>query len=121
MTDPIPSDPSTPALAAAVPAAGATRLPAGKLAVVISANRMFYPMDLCFSGFLGMLEDPKDVVLVDNASKGKEIAAWGRRHFPAVTIVERDTDGHYCGGFNSGLRWAMEHGHEFALLVNADT
>jgi GT2 family glycosyltransferase len=114
-----PSTTAAPTATGAPPSGD--RLPAGQVAIVISANRMFYPMDLCFSGFQGMLEDPRDLVLVDNGSKEREISAWGHREFTRITIIDRGADGHYCGGFNTGLRHALEHGHEFALLVNADT
>ena len=91
-----------------------------RVAVVIATNRLLSPIDLCFAGFQRLLEDPRDLILVDNGSGG-EVTAWGRREFPSITVITRAKNGYYCGGFNSGLEYALANGHEFALIVNADT
>lgn len=46
---------------------------------------------------------------------------WARAHAPTVTTIAREKNGFFCGGYNEGLRYAIAHGYDFALIVNADT
>jgi len=91
-----------------------------RVAVIVATHAYCYPLEKCLAGFAAQTATPADVILVDNGSGGV-VTAWAREHAPAVTTIERPTNGFYCGGYNEGLRHALAQGYEFALLVNADT
>jgi GT2 family glycosyltransferase len=94
--------------------------PAPRVAVVVATHAYCYPLEKCLAGFAAQTKMPTDVVLVDNGSGGA-MAAWAREYAPTVTTIVREKNGFFCGGYNEGLRHAIDHGYDFALIVNADT
>jgi GT2 family glycosyltransferase len=97
-----------------------TESPGRGVAVVVATHAYCYPLEKCLAGFAAQTKMPTDVVLVDNGS-GSAMAAWAREHAPTVTTIVRENNGFFCGGYNEGLRFAIDHGYDFALIVNADT
>ena len=62
-----------------------------------------------------------DVVLLDNASSDGSAAAVRAAHAGDVTVIETGGNLGYAGGNNVGIRYALEHGADFILLLNEDT
>ncbi len=60
------------------------------------------------------------VVVVDNGSGDGSPAAL-RAAVPWATVIETERNLGYAGGNNVGLRWALEKGAEFVLILNNDT
>jgi GT2 family glycosyltransferase len=59
------------------------------------------------------------IVCVDNGSEdGSQQAV--REGFPGVALIEAGANLGYSGGNNLGIRYALEHGAEWVLLVNND-
>ena len=61
-----------------------------------------------------------EVVVIDNASQDGTSAAV-REKYPDVTLLENPTNLGYAGGNNRGLRYALEHGADYMLIINSDT
>ncbi len=61
-----------------------------------------------------------DVLVVDNASSDGT-PAQVRAHFPDAKVIETGSNLGYAEGNNVGLRYAIEHGYDYALLLNNDT
>lgn len=59
-------------------------------------------------------------VVIDNASADDTVAALRAAH-PELTIIENSTNRGYAGGNNVGIRWALERGADYVLLINSDT
>ena len=59
-------------------------------------------------------------VVIDNASADDTVDAL-RARFPHLTILRNDANLGYAGGNNVGLRWALDHGADYMLLINSDT
>lgn len=97
-----------------------TSAPPPRVAVVVATHEYCYPLERCLAGFAAQSASPADVILVDNGSGGT-VSAWAREHAPDVTTITRETNGFFCGGYNEGLRHAIDAGYDFALIVNADT
>lgn len=93
---------------------------AGRVAIVVATHRYCFPLERCIESHCRMLESPADLVFVDNGSGG-EMTAWAREHFPEITVVTREVNGFFCGGYNTGMQYAIDQGYEHALIVNADT
>jgi hypothetical protein len=59
------------------------------------------------------------IVCVDNGSvDGSQQAV--RERFPDVHLIEAGGNRGYCGGNNLGIRYALEHGARWVVLVNND-
>jgi GT2 family glycosyltransferase len=61
-----------------------------------------------------------EVVVVDNGSTDGSVSVI-RERFPMVTMLENSENLGYAGGNNVGLRHALAHRAEYALLLNNDT
>lgn len=94
--------------------------PGCRVAAVVATHAYCYPMEKCLAGLAAQLRSPADVILVDNGSHGR-VAAWARDHAAHVTTVVREVNGFFCGGYNEGMRFAIERDYDFVLIVNADT
>lgn len=92
----------------------------GRVAVVIATHRYCYPLERCISTHLDLLGSPEDLVFVDNGSGG-QMTDWAHEHFPQITTITREQNGFFCGGYNSGMQYAIDNGYEYVLIVNADT
>lgn len=60
------------------------------------------------------------VVVVDNASSDATVAEV-RTHFPEVVVVENGANLGFAAGNNVGLRYALDNGFAYALVLNNDT
>ncbi len=60
------------------------------------------------------------IVIVDNASSEPPVAAV-RAHYQNVTIIENRENLGYAEGNNVGLRYALEQGADYVLVLNNDT
>ena len=60
------------------------------------------------------------ILLLDNDSTDGTPAAV-REQVPDVTVIETGGNLGYAAGNNIGLRWAQEHGYDYAFLLNEDT
>jgi GT2 family glycosyltransferase len=72
---------------------------------------------------LRSLEYPRarvQVVVVDNASADATVAEV-RARFPEVALIENGANLGFAAGNNVGLRYALAHGFDYALLLNNDT
>ncbi len=69
---------------------------------------------------LAALSAPANVVLVDNASEPDPTAALATE-FPAVHVVRNAQNLGWSGGNNTGIRFALERGADFVMLLNNDT
>ena len=61
-----------------------------------------------------------EIVLVDNGSTDDSVDAILKQH-PDVTLLQTGENLGYAGGNNVGIRWALEQGADYILLLNNDT
>jgi len=59
-------------------------------------------------------------VVIDNGSADGTVAAL-RDRYPQLTIIENTRNLGYAGGNNVGIRWALQHGADYVLIINNDT
>ncbi len=69
---------------------------------------------------LAELSAPAHVVLVDNASHPDPTAALAAE-FPWVHVVRNTENLGWSGGNNTGIRYALDRGADFVMLLNNDT
>jgi GT2 family glycosyltransferase len=62
---------------------------------------------------------PLDVVVVDNASADDTVARVRRDH-PGVAVVSAPGNLGWSGGNALGIRWALERGADYIVLLNPD-
>jgi GT2 family glycosyltransferase len=73
----------------------------------------------CLDSLARVSDPPIRVVCVDNGSSDGSVEAIRERH-PGVHLIENGTNLGYSGGNNVGLRWALEQGARWIVLVNND-
>ncbi len=62
----------------------------------------------------------QQIVLVDNASPDGSGARLAQR-FPQLPFIQTGANLGYAGGNNAGIRWALERGADWVLVLNNDT
>lgn len=97
-----------------------TRASVPSVAVIVASHVNCFPLDKCVEGHSALCADPADFVFVDNGSGGS-LADYVTSNSPKITTIVRAANGYFCGGYNTGLQWAIDAGYEFAVIVNADT
>lgn len=60
------------------------------------------------------------LVVVDNGSRDDQATTLAAE-FPDVVVLPQETNIGYCGGCNVGMKYAMENGADFVMLLNNDT
>ncbi|MDP1678930.1 MAG: glycosyltransferase family 2 protein [Candidatus Nitrotoga sp.] len=70
---------------------------------------------------VGQLDYPNyEVVVVDNGSTDDSVDAISKQ-FPDITLLQTGANLGYAGGNNVGIRWALQHGANYVLILNNDT
>jgi len=66
--------------------------------------------------------DPQSclTIVVDNGSTPDPSSEFTQAH-PWVKVIRREDNGGWAGGNNAGIRYALEHGARWILLLNNDT
>jgi hypothetical protein len=89
------------------------------LIVVLCYNGVELTLD-CLTSLRKLDYAHTHVLVVDNASSD-DTSTLVRQRFPEVTVIETGRNLGYAEGNNTGLRYALEHGFDYALLLNNDT
>ena len=61
-----------------------------------------------------------DILVIDNGSTDRSVEHIINQ-FPGIKIIENNKNLGYAGGNNIGIRYAIDHGAEYILLLNNDT
>ena len=91
-----------------------------RVAVVVSAHRMYATLEGCLLGFQAILPRLEDLIFVDNGSTEYLGGLLGAR-FPGIGVIRLEQNKMFCGGYNAGIQFAMDRDYEFVLIANADT
>jgi hypothetical protein len=91
-----------------------------RIAVVVINYNGLDDTHKCLDSLRGVQDENWRALLIDNGSTppaGDTIAA---RH-GWVEVIQRDTNGGWAGGNNTGIQRALESGAEYVVLLNNDT
>ena len=69
---------------------------------------------------LAELSTPASVVVVDNASNDDPTTIL-KDEFPWAHVIRNPVNGGWSGGNNAGIRFALQRGADFVILLNNDT
>lgn len=89
-------------------------------AVVVCGYNEMPNLPRCLAGLIHTVEQPADLIFVDDASTDGSYE-WVGRHYPEITRVRNTTNKHYTGAYNVGIQHAIDQGKAFTVMVNADT
>lgn len=88
-------------------------------AVVVTCNRCNL-LKLCLYALLGQTV-PCDILIVDNHSADETERMIRAIENPRVSYRNTGENLGGAGGFNFGLRWAIEQGYDYLWLMDDDT
>jgi GT2 family glycosyltransferase len=89
------------------------------LIIVLCYNGVALTVD-CLNS-LGQLEyERADILVVDNNSSDDTPTIIQSR-FPVITLIQTGANLGFAAGNNVGLRYAFDHGYDYAFLLNNDT
>ena len=91
-----------------------------QVAVVVATHKKYSTLVRCLQSLRSILASPLDLIFVDNGSDEK-LYERVQMQFPEITVIQLSENRYFCGGYNAGIRVAMERGYDFVLIVNADT
>lgn len=74
----------------------------------------------CISSLSSLDYTGHQIIVVDNGSQDGTAEAV-RQRYPGVTVLENRENLGFAEGNNVGIRWAMEHGADYVILLNNDT
>jgi GT2 family glycosyltransferase len=89
------------------------------LIIVLCHNRVDVTL-ACLQSLRKMQYANATILLIDNASHDDTAALVGL-HYPEALVLETGENYGFAAGNNIGLRYAIEHGYDYALLLNNDT
>lgn len=95
-----------------------TRIPKEIGIVVCNYNKKDYVLD-CIQSILDS-EGSFDLYIVDNASDDGSADAVKEKYSDRVILIENKENLGGSGGFNTGLRYAMDKGHKYLMCVDND-
>jgi GT2 family glycosyltransferase len=75
----------------------------------------------CIRSLLEMPTPGVEIILVDNGSSDGTVDAVRAEFDDRVTLIVNDENLGFAGGNNVGIRYALDRGAEFVLLLNNDT
>jgi GT2 family glycosyltransferase len=92
----------------------------GSIAIVVATHKKCYPLERCLESLQRLLPDPANLIFVDNGSQ-EMLHEWAADRFPNITVIRLSENQFFCGGYNAGIRTAINRGAEFVLMMNGDT
>lgn len=87
--------------------------------IIVAWNQLEKTL-VCLESVAALDYPDTQILLVDNGSD-PPLAASVYERFPEVTVLRLETNRGFAGGYNAGLRQALQTGAELALLLNNDT
>jgi GT2 family glycosyltransferase len=102
-----------------MPVAGEQKRLPSVLIIVLCYNGVTLTLD-CLESLRRLEYTSVDILIVDNASHD-DTPATVRARFPEVIVIESGANLGFAAGNNVGLRYALEQGYDYALLLNNDT
>jgi GT2 family glycosyltransferase len=95
-------------------------LPEKRVAIIVLNLNGFDISSDCIQSLQGASYTSFDIILVDNGSTDGSGSRLKERH-PEVVLLTLPRNMGFTGGNNAGLEYVLQHGYEFALLLNNDT
>lgn len=87
--------------------------------VVLNWNRASDTVE-CVDSLQSLAYPNFEIVVIDNASSDGSVSALQNK-FPALKVIQNSRNLGYAGGNNVGVRYALDHGADYVLLLNNDT
>jgi GT2 family glycosyltransferase len=90
------------------------------VAIVIINWNNFSDIKECLESLDRITYSNYEVIVVDNASRDDSVEKL-RREFPQHTVIRNLVNKGFAGGCNVGIRYALDRGIDYILLLNDDT
>lgn len=91
----------------------------GIFVILVNYNGINDTLD-CIKSILATQREGVSIVVVDNASD-KDETIEVKNKYPNVITIRSTVNGGFSGGNNIGIKYALEHGATYIMLLNNDT
>lgn len=91
-----------------------------KVAIVVLNWNGVTDTSECLESLKAITYSNHELVVVDNGSRGDDVAVLRQRFGPSIHLIVNDRNYGFAGGCNRGLRYALERGADYLLLLNND-
>lgn len=88
--------------------------------IIVNFNGVNDTIECINSLFRSKLNDTLEIIVVDNASKTDE-ALRIKEKYPNICTIRSDVNGGFSAGNNIGIKYALEKGADYIMLLNNDT
>ena len=99
---------------------GAGPWPPGTVAIILLNWNGQADTRACLASLAQLTYPDYQVIVVDNGSSDDSVPAL-RRDYPEITVLPTGANLGFAAGNNVGLRYALEHGADYLLMLNNDT
>lgn len=91
------------------------------IGVIICNYNKVKDLDLCLTSIIeSTCFNDIELYVVDNASSDSSVALIQKKYADCVTLIQNETNLGGSGGFNSGLRVAMQKNYEYLMCIDND-
>lgn len=87
------------------------------LAIVVA----YHPEESLIVNIGALLEQVSHVIIVDNESSEGSKAILQKTAKPAVSFIFNEVNQGVAKGFNQGIRWGIDNGYDYFLLMDQDS
>lgn len=91
-----------------------------RVAIVMATHTGLPTLRRSIRSFRALVPNPPDLIFIDNGSV-ENLGRWAEENFPGLTLIRLPENRFFCGGYNAGIRAAMEKDYDFVLISNVDT
>lgn len=88
--------------------------------VLLNYNQDSYTLD-CIDSLLADEYQDLRIVVVDNTQNGTLQSKLTGCRMDQILVIANDLNTGFCGGNNQGIRWHLEQGVDYVLILNNDT
>lgn len=88
--------------------------------ITLNWNSLKHTLE-CLESLKKIIYPNYEVIVVDNGSKGNDANILREKFNDFIQVITNDKNYGFCGGNNIGIKYALEKGTDYVLLLNNDT
>lgn len=92
----------------------------GKVVIILVLYNNCKYLKMCIDSLLSQTYKDIEIIAIDNASPDGSVV-YLKQYYPNVKIIEMDENRGFAEGCNRGIRYFIQSGAQYCMLLNVDT